>query len=163
MTVIVVWILPLAAMSRQQGPGPAPPPIFFDDFSSGQLDRSKWNVIVTGRTVNNEQQAYVDSSDTITVGSGPDTAGAENGALIIVEKVLGEESTLNRLFIQHYYEMKMRNGYSELEISQKREALENVLVPYRLEENKELLRGAGFRHVDVFFKWYNFCGLIALK
>jgi len=83
MTVIVVWILPLAAMSRQQGPGPAPPPIFFDDFSSGQLDRSKWNVIVTGRTVNNEQQAYVDSSDTITVGSGPDTAGAENGALII--------------------------------------------------------------------------------
>ena len=59
--------------------------------------------------------------------------------------------------------MKRRNGYSEMEISQKREALENVLIPYRLEENKELLRGAGFRHVDVFFKWYNFCGMIALK
>ena len=88
---------------------------------------------------------------------------ADNGCLIVVEKVLGENSTFNRLFIKHYYEMKMRNGYSELEISQKREALENVLVPYRLEENKELLRGAGFRHVDVFFKWYNFCGLIALK
>jgi tRNA (cmo5U34)-methyltransferase len=88
---------------------------------------------------------------------------ADNGCLIVVEKVLGENSTFNRLFIKHYYEMKKRNGYSELEISQKREALENVLVPYRLEENKELLRGAGFRHVDVFFKWYNFCGLIALK
>ena len=88
---------------------------------------------------------------------------ADNGCLILVEKVLGEHSTFNRLFIQHYYEMKRRNGYSELEISQKREALENVLVPYRLEENKELLRAAGFRNVDVFFKWYNFCGIIALK
>jgi tRNA (cmo5U34)-methyltransferase len=88
---------------------------------------------------------------------------ADNGCLILVEKVLGEHSTFNRLFIQHYYEMKRRNGYSELEISQKREALENVLVPYRLEENKELLRAAGFRNVDVFFKWYNFCGILALK
>ena len=60
-------------------------------------------------------------------------------------------------------EFKKRQGYSELEIAQKREALENVLVPYRLEENKELLRAAGFRHVDVFFKWYNFCGIIASK
>jgi tRNA (cmo5U34)-methyltransferase len=88
---------------------------------------------------------------------------ADNGCLIVVEKVLGEDSTFNRLFIKHYYEMKTRNGYSEMEISQKREALENVLVPYRFEENKELFRMAGFRHVDVFFKWYNFCGMIAMK
>ncbi len=87
----------------------------------------------------------------------------ENGALILVEKVLGENSTFNRLFIDHYYEMKRENGYSELEISRKREALENVLIPYRLEENKELLRDQGFRHVDVFFKWYNFCAIIATK
>jgi tRNA (cmo5U34)-methyltransferase len=86
----------------------------------------------------------------------------DEGCLILVEKVLGEESLFNRLFIKHYYEMKKRNGYTELEISQKREALENVLIPYRLEENRELLLHAGFRHVEVFFKWYNFCGLIAL-
>ena len=71
------------AVPRHQGGAGASSPIFFDDFSTGQLDRSKWNVIVTGRTVNNEQQAYVDSTDTITVGSGPETEGAENGALII--------------------------------------------------------------------------------
>jgi tRNA (cmo5U34)-methyltransferase len=87
----------------------------------------------------------------------------ENGALILVEKVLGENSTFNRLFIHHYYEMKRENGYSELEIAQKREALENVLIPYRFEENKELLREQGFRHIDVFFKWYNFCAMIATK
>jgi len=88
---------------------------------------------------------------------------SENGCLILVEKVLGESSTFNRLFIKHYYEMKKRNGYSDLEIAQKREALENVLIPYRLEENKELLRAQGFQHVDVFFKWYNFCGMLAMK
>ena len=87
----------------------------------------------------------------------------DKGCLILVEKVLGENSTFNRLFIEHYYAFKRGNGYSDLEIAQKREALENVLIPYRLEENKELLRGQGFKHVDVFFKWYNFCGMIAMK
>lgn len=85
------------------------------------------------------------------------------GALILVEKVLGEDSLFNRLFIKYYYDLKRRHGYSELEISQKREALENVLIPYKLLENRELLLATGFRHVDVFFKWYNFCGLVAVK
>jgi tRNA (cmo5U34)-methyltransferase len=86
-----------------------------------------------------------------------------NGCLLLVEKVLGEHSSFNRLFIDHYYEMKRRRGYSDMEIAQKREALENVLIPYRLEENKWLLRRVGFQHVDVFFKWYNFCGIVAIK
>lgn len=87
----------------------------------------------------------------------------ENGCLILVEKVLGEDSVFNRLFIKYYYDMKKRHGYSELEIAQKREALENVLVPYKLLENREMLLRAGFRYCDVFFKWYNFCGIIAVK
>ena len=86
-----------------------------------------------------------------------------NGCFLLVEKVLGEHSTFNRLFVNHYYELKRRKGYSDLEIAQKREALENVLIPYRLEENKRLLRHVGFQHVDVFFKWYNFCGIVAIK
>jgi tRNA (cmo5U34)-methyltransferase len=87
----------------------------------------------------------------------------ENGGLILVEKVLGEDSHFNRLFIKHYYDFKRRNGYSETEIAQKREALENVLIPYKLLENRELLLKSGFRYVDVFFKWYNFCGIVAIK
>jgi len=86
-----------------------------------------------------------------------------NGCLILVEKVIGEDSLFNRLFIKHYYELKRQNGYSDLEISQKREALENVLVPYKLLENRDMLIQAGFRYCDVFFKWYNFCGIIAVK
>ena len=87
----------------------------------------------------------------------------DNGCLILVEKVLGEDSVFNRLFIEYYYAMKRKHGYSQLEISQKREALENVLVPYKLLENREMLLHAGFRYCDVFFKWYNFCGLVAIK
>ena len=86
-----------------------------------------------------------------------------NGCLLLVEKIVAEESMLNRLYIQHYYELKQRNGYSELEIARKREALENVLIPYRAEENDAMLRSVGFRAVDVFFKWYNFVGLVAFK
>ncbi|MGZ8518231.1 MAG: carboxy-S-adenosyl-L-methionine synthase CmoA [Chitinophagaceae bacterium] len=85
------------------------------------------------------------------------------GVIIIIEKVLAEDSTFNRDFIRYYYEMKRRNQYSEMEISQKREALENVLIPYKLSENITLLREAGFSHVEVFFKWYNFAGFIAKK
>jgi beta-glucanase (GH16 family) len=55
--------------------------IFFDDFSGTSLDRTKWNVRVTGGTVNNEQQAYVDSSLTIAIVHGAQAEGAENGAL----------------------------------------------------------------------------------
>lgn len=85
------------------------------------------------------------------------------GCLLLIEKVLGEDSLFNRLFIKYYYDMKRRNGYSETEIAQKREALENVLIPYKLLENRELLLRTGFREVDVFFKWYNFCGIVAVK
>lgn len=87
----------------------------------------------------------------------------DNGCLLMVEKVLGDGSLFNRLFIERYYSYKRRMGYSELEISQKREALENVLIPYRLQENRDLLLNAGFRQVDVFFKWYNFAGFVAVK
>ena len=58
--------------------------IFFDDFSGRELDRSKWNVEITGnKTNNNEQQAYVDSSATIYIAHGADAEGAANGALVL--------------------------------------------------------------------------------
>jgi tRNA (cmo5U34)-methyltransferase len=87
----------------------------------------------------------------------------KDGALIIIEKILAEDSRFNRDFIKYYYDMKRRHHYSEMEIAQKREALENVLIPYKLSENITLLRDAGFEHCEVFFKWYNFTGIIAKK
>ncbi|MGZ4959016.1 MAG: carboxy-S-adenosyl-L-methionine synthase CmoA [Methylomonas sp.] len=90
--------------------------------------------------------------------------GLESGGLLIlVEKILAEDGIFNREFIKHYYNYKRRNNYSEMEISQKREALENILIPYKLSENISLLQNIGFDHCEVFFKWYNFSGLIARK
>lgn len=85
------------------------------------------------------------------------------GALILTEKVLTNSSHVNRFFINYYYDLKRRNGYSETEIARKREALENVLVPYRLEENLELFRRNGFEVVETFFQWFNFAGMICVK
>ena len=86
-----------------------------------------------------------------------------DGSLILIEKILAEDSRFNRDFIKYYYDMKRRHHYSEMEISQKREALENVLIPYKLSENIALLRDVGFEHCETFFKWYNFTGIIAKK
>jgi len=57
--------------------------IFFDDFNGDQLDRKNWNVVVTGNVVNNEQQAYIDSSLVLTLVKGKAAQGAKNGALLI--------------------------------------------------------------------------------
>ena len=50
-----------------------------------------------------------------------------------------------------------------MEISRKRESLENVLIPYHIQENRELLFNSGFTQIEEFFRWYNFCGIVAVK
>ncbi len=86
-----------------------------------------------------------------------------DGCFILIEKVTSEDTIFNRLFIDNYYDFKRRNGYSETEISQKREALENVLIPYRMDENFDMLKRVGFKSMEVYFRWYNFCAIIAIK
>jgi tRNA (cmo5U34)-methyltransferase len=85
------------------------------------------------------------------------------GAFLFSEKILEADSDTSRLFNRFYFELKKRNGYSKLEISQKREALENVLIPYRIDENIDLLHEVGFNHINIFFKWYNFASFLATK
>lgn len=86
-----------------------------------------------------------------------------NGVLLISDKMLQSNTDTSRIFIEHYYDMKRTNGYSELEISQKREALENVLIPYSVKEEEKLFRNCGFEAVDTFFTWYNFSSFICMK
>jgi tRNA (cmo5U34)-methyltransferase len=85
------------------------------------------------------------------------------GALFLSEKVLVGDSLLNRLYIDFYLKYKKGHGYSDVEIQRKREALENVLVPYRIDENEELLKHCGFKAVDAYFRWFNFACFVALK
>jgi len=88
---------------------------------------------------------------------------ADGGALIVTEKVLTNSSHMNRFFIDLYYKFKKRNQYTSAEILRKREALENVLIPYRTRENLELFQRNGFEVVETFFQWYNFIGYLCVK
>lgn len=85
------------------------------------------------------------------------------GVFICSEKVICENKTLDFKMIQYYLESKKKRGYSEFEISKKREALENVLIPYSENENKTMLKNAGFSHIQTLFCWVNFTTLIAIK
>jgi tRNA (cmo5U34)-methyltransferase len=87
----------------------------------------------------------------------------EGGVFVFSEKVITNDKVLNKQFIDEYYEFKKTQGYSEYEIAQKREALENVLIPYTYEENKQMIEDAGFKHFDCIFKWVNFATFIGIK
>ena len=85
------------------------------------------------------------------------------GIFLMSEKLITENKKLNKIMIDIYYNYKKEKGYSEYEIAQKREALENVLIPYTMQENIEMLKNAGFRDIDVIFRWNNFATFIAFK
>ncbi len=87
----------------------------------------------------------------------------KNGIFLMSEKLISENKKLNKIMIDIYYDYKKKMGYSEFEIAQKREALENVLIPYSMNENIEMLKNAGFSEVEVIFRWNNFATFIAFK
>lgn len=87
----------------------------------------------------------------------------EDGILLISEKIICNHRRLNRKFIDIYHDFKRNNGYSELEIAAKREALENILIPFSVEENLTLLKQNGFGTVETYFRWVNFASFVALK
>ena len=85
------------------------------------------------------------------------------GLLIVSEKIISHDSDLNRAYIDFYHNFKRSRGYSETEIAKKRESLENILIPFSISENMDLLNQAGFTHVETFFQWFNFAGFVAIK
>jgi len=87
----------------------------------------------------------------------------KNGIFLMSEKLISEDKKLNKILIDEYYNYKKEKGYSEYEIAKKREALENVLIPYSELENREMLSNAGFKHIEIIFRWCNFATFIAFK
>lgn len=85
------------------------------------------------------------------------------GILLLTEKVIHREAFLSALQQEIYYGFKAANGYSALEISRKREALENVLVPETLEAHLKRLEAAGFSMVEMYLKWFHFTSFLAVK
>ena len=79
------------------------------------------------------------------------------------EKIIIGDKDLDNLFIEMYHKFKESNGYSELEISQKRLALENILMPETISTHKSRHISAGFQSVEVWFQYLNFASMISLK
>jgi len=87
----------------------------------------------------------------------------EGGILVLSEKVVDENSHMEKLLVDLHHEHKRRNNYSALEISRKRAALENVLVPESVPLHRARLKEAGFAHSAVWLRYFNFVSIIALK
>jgi tRNA (cmo5U34)-methyltransferase len=85
------------------------------------------------------------------------------GIMILSEKVSFEDSHLDELNIDLHHQFKRANGYSDLEIAQKRDALEDFLLPETLRQHKQRISAAGFSSCDVWFQCFNFASLVALK
>ena len=88
---------------------------------------------------------------------------AAGGAVILVEKLRGTSSDLDRILVANYHALKSANGYTAEEIERKRLALEGVLVPLTARENEELLVAAGFEDVECFWRWMNFAAWVAVR
>lgn len=91
------------------------------------------------------------------------TGLVDNGALILVEKVVGNNPKFNEMWIELYEDMKLRNSLKLEQIKAKSKSLRGILLNYSQDKNIRLLEQAGFKDIDIFWKWYNFVGIIAVK
>lgn len=86
-----------------------------------------------------------------------------NGVLILSEKFRFDDEVMNELLIDLHHTFKRANGYSELEVSQKRTALENVMRPDTIETHKKRLNHVGFKQIELWFQCFNFGSMVAVK
>lgn len=85
------------------------------------------------------------------------------GALVLSEKICSDNPVMQALMTELHHDFKKANGYSDLEVSQKRTALDNVLVPETLAAHETRLQQAGFINSGVWFQCFNFMSLVAIK
>lgn len=91
-------------------------------------------------------------------------SGLEGGGILVLsEKICFEDSAEQALLTEWHHDFKRAQGYSELEISRKRDALENVMIPESLEQHRERLSSAGFSSVHPWFQGFNFISLVAFR
>lgn len=87
----------------------------------------------------------------------------DGGILILSEKIVFEDAHLQQLNTDLHHSFKKANGYSDMEISQKRSAIEHVLIPETIATHQKRLAAIGFQSIDVWFQCFNFASLVAIK
>lgn len=132
-------------------------------ISFGREDITQLQRSGTGAFILNYTMQFIRPLDRQELAARLFAALKPGGLLILSEKTINHDRRLNRCFIEIYHRYKRERGYSELEIARKREALENILIPFSIEENRKLLTEAGFTGITTFFQWFNFVSLVAFK
>jgi tRNA (cmo5U34)-methyltransferase len=106
---------------------------------------------------------FVDKSERQTLINNIASGINTGGILVISEKISHGDSIIDEHLINLHHDFKRTNGYSELEVAQKRTALENVMRTDSIEQHIERLKSAGFSHVSPWFQCFNFISFIAIK
>lgn len=87
----------------------------------------------------------------------------EGGGLLVVEKVRAETAFFEDIWLELFWDFKRRQGLTPEQILDKANSIRGVLNPLTCEENIDLLKQTGFDRVEIFFKWYNWAGFLAVK
>jgi tRNA (cmo5U34)-methyltransferase len=85
------------------------------------------------------------------------------GILVLSEKLAFDDEQTNQFHIDSHHDFKRANGYSDMEISQKRSALEKVLIPETLAAHQSRLSQAGFSFIEKWYQCFNFVSMVAVK
>ena len=145
-------------VARDTGSGEEPVPI---DIVLGDIrDQPLANASIV---VMNYTLQFLDLADRDRIVARIAEALVPGGLFVLSEKVVDEDPEMERLLIDLHHEHKRRNDYSQLEISRKRAALENVLVPETVAAHRSRLGKAGFRHTAVWLRYFNFISMIAIR
>jgi len=135
----------------------------FSDVSLVQEDLEKVDLQGASVVIMNYTLQFVPPLSREKIIRGIYEALSPPGILLVSEKTRQSDTNISRFFQQAYYGFKRSMGYSQMEISQKREALENVLIPYTRSEIERLFHRSGFQEVEPFFTWFNFSSYLCLK
>ncbi|MFT6221709.1 MAG: tRNA (cmo5U34)-methyltransferase [Candidatus Endobugula sp.] len=123
-----------------------------------QLEIKKASIVVLNFTLQ-----FIDPSDRPTILQTIYDGLLPGGILILSEKVHFDNPSHQELMTNLYHNFKRVNGYSDLEIAQKRTALENVLRSDSIQTHQQRLQQCGFSSADVWFQCFTFCSFIAIK
>lgn len=137
-------------------PGDTPVELLLEDIATTPVENA--SVVVLNFTLQFIPQAQREAL-LARIGAGMH----RGGVLVLSEKIRFDDPHLQELNTDLHHAFKSANGYSDLEISQKRSALENVLHPESIDAHQQRLRRAGFSSVDVWFQCFNFASLVAIK
>lgn len=133
-----------------------PVDIHCQDINDSRIERASFSIL-------NFTLQFVPPSDRFKLLESIASGTLDGGALVLSEKIVFDDPDLDRLMIELHHNFKRAHGYSDLEIAQKRTALENRLIPETLATHIERLNAVGFTQVTCWFQCFNFVSILAVK